>query len=105
MDILTDVFKLMKSLLGTIFFLKFFEQRDMFRSFIQKKVQGKNKVTRNLSSCVVENFNGYEMIKRDLAHKGNIELTPINIVYEPSYDEKIPVPYFFNNQIYMSCRS
>ena len=30
------------------FLLKFFERRDMFRFLIQKKVQGKNKVTRNL---------------------------------------------------------
>ena len=45
------------------FFLNFFERRDVF-SFLYKKVQGKNQVTRNLSSYVVEKFNGYEMIRR-----------------------------------------
>ena len=74
----------------------------MFRFLIQKKVQGKNKLTRNLSSSVVEKFNGYEMIRRQLARKENIELTAINIVYEPSYDEKISVLRFFTDKIYIA---
>ena len=41
----------------------------MFRFLIQKKVQGKNKVTRNLFSSVIEKFNGYEIIRRQLARK------------------------------------
>ena len=56
-------------------------------------------MTRNLFSSVFEKFNGYEIIKQDLACKEKIELTPINIVYERSYDEKIPVPCFFTDQI------
>ena len=47
------------------YFLKFFERRDMFRFLIQKKTQGKNEVTRNLSNSVVEKFNGYEMIRQN----------------------------------------
>ena len=77
----------------------------MFRFLIQKKVQGKNKLTRNLSSSVVEKFNGYEMIRRQLARKENIELTAINIVYEPSYDEKISVLCFFTDKIYIAYKS
>ena len=61
-------------------------------------------MTRNLFSSVFEKFNGYEIIKQDLACKEKIELTPINIVYERSYDEKIPVPCFFTDQIYMAYR-
>ena len=34
-----------------------------------------------------------------------IELTPINIVYEPIFDEKIPVPCFFTDQIFLAYRS
>ena len=34
-----------------------------------------------------------------------IELTPINIVYEPTFDEKIPVPCFFTDQIFLAYRS
>ena len=87
------------------FFLKFFERQDMFTFLIQKKVQGKNKVTRDLSSPVIKKFNGYELIRPQLARQERIELIPINIVYEPIYDENIPVPRFFADQIYLAYRS
>ena len=70
-----------------------------------KKVQGKNQVTRNLSSYVVEKFDGYEMVGCQIACKEMIELTAINIVYELIFDEKIPVPCFFTDQIFLAYRS
>ena len=48
------------------FFLKFFERRNVYRFLIKKRVQGKNEVTRNLSTCVLEKFNGYENIRNNL---------------------------------------
>ena len=62
---------------------------------IQKKVQGRNQLTRNLSSSAVEKFDGYEIIRRKLERKEKIDLTTIDIVYERSYDENIPIPCFF----------
>ena len=87
------------------FFLKFFERRDMFRIFIRKKVQEKNEVTRNRSSSVIEKFNGYEMIRQDLANNERVDIEPINIVYEPVFDENISVPCFFTDRIYLAYRS
>ena len=88
------------------FFLKFIKRRDVFRFLIQKKVEGrKNKMTRNLSSSVLEKFNGYEMIRQKLQRKEKIDLTPIDIVYEPSYDESILVPCFFTDQIFLAYKS
>ena len=84
------------------FFLQFFDWRDVFRFLIQKKVQGKKKLKRNLSSSVVEKFNGYEMIRQKLQRNEKIDLTPIDISYEPSYDESIPVPCFFTDQIILA---
>ena len=76
------------------FFLRFFEQLDMFRFLIQKKVPGKNEVTRNLSSSVIEKRNGYETTRQTLARKERVDIIPVDIVYEPTYDENIPVPCF-----------
>lgn len=36
---------------------------------IKKSVHGKNKVLRDLSSCVMQNFNGYEIMKNVLQYK------------------------------------
>ena len=60
-------------------------------------------MTRNLSSSVVETFNGYEMVRHKLERKEKVDLTPIDIVYEPSYDENIPVP--FTDQIFLAYKS
>ena len=68
-------------------------------------MQWKNKVARDLSSSVIEKFNGYESIRPQLAHQERIEFIPINIVYELIYDENIPVPCFFTDQIYLAYRS
>ena len=76
------------------FFLKFCERRHDFRFQIKKKVEGKNQVTRNLSSCVLEKFNGYEIIKHQLARKEKKGFSAIEVVYESIYDEKIPLPFF-----------
>ena len=40
-----------------------------------------------------------------MARQGRIGFIPINIVYEPIYDENIPVPCFFTYQIYLAYRS
>lgn len=50
-------------------FLKFFERCKMYRFLIKKREQRKIEVTRNLSACVVEKFNGYEIIRQDLTRK------------------------------------
>ena len=44
----------------------------------QEKVQGKNEVTRNLTSSFVEKFNVYEMIRQDLACKEGVDIAPSN---------------------------
>ena len=62
----------------------------------QEKVQGKNEVTRNLTSSFVEKFNVYEMIRQDLACKEGVDIAPSNIVYDPILDENISVPCFFH---------
>ena len=40
------------------------------------------------------------MIRRKLERKEEIDLTPIDIVYETSYDESIPVPCFSADQVF-----
>ena len=98
-------FKLNKVLAKHNYFLKFFERRDTYRFLIKKKVQGKNEVTRNLSSSVLEKFNGYQMIRNDLSYQEKAEVIPIEVVYEPIYDQTISVPCYFTSEIHLACRS
>ena len=57
------------------FFLKFFERRDKYRFLIQKKVERKNKVTRDLLSSVIEKFNRYEIIKHKIVKTSLLKTT------------------------------
>ena len=98
-------FKLNKVLAKHNYFLKFFERRDTYRFLIKKKVQGKNEVTRNLLGSVLEKFNGYEMIRNDLSYQEKAEVILIEVVYEPIYNQTIPVPCYFTSEIHLAYRS
>ena len=58
-----------------------------------------------MPSSIIQQFNGYEIIKHELGRKGKIEFTPINIIYEPIYDENIPVSCYFTDKIHLAYRS
>ena len=94
-----------KVLAKHVFFLKFFERRNVYRFLIKKKVQGKNEATRNLSACVLEKFNGYKVIRNDLSRKEKIDFKTINVVYKPSFDEAKPVVRNFTNHIHTAYKS
>ena len=74
---------------------KLLAKYNIYTFQIKKKVEGKNTVTINLSSSVLEKFNGYEIIRHELARQEKREFVPIDIVYEPVYNKSVPVPRFF----------
>ena len=85
-----------------IFFLNFSSDETCLGFSSRKKHKEKNEVTRNLSSSVVEKFNRYEMIRQDLARKERADVAPVDIVYEPTYDENILGLCFFASQIHLA---
>ena len=62
-------------------------------------------MSRDLSSSIIEKFNGYEIIKNELARKEKVELTPIEIVYKRIYDENVPMPCYFTDKSHLAYRS
>ena len=59
-----------------------YRRRDKFRYVTKKDVHGKNNVLRDLSACVIQQFNGYEISWQKLKGKQKCFLEPIDIVYE-----------------------
>ena len=47
-------------------FFRFYERRDKFRCQLKQNLKEKNKMKIELSSCVLQNFNGYELIINNL---------------------------------------
>ena len=51
------------------YFLRFFERRNQYQYLLRKKSQSKNQMLRELSTCTIRKFNGYEILKKNLEKK------------------------------------
>ena len=63
-------------------FLRVYERRDKFRHVIKKGAQGKNNMIRDLSSCVIQKINGYEILNTQLKNEEKLCHEPVDIIYE-----------------------
>ena len=55
----------------------------------------KNKMKRELSSCAIQKFNGYELLRNNLNSFEKKDSIPIDIIYEPTLDENKKIECFF----------
>ena len=68
-------------------FLRFYERRNKFRYQLKQNLKDKNKMKRELSSCIIQKFNGYELLRNNLNSFEKKDFIPLDIVYEPTLDE------------------
>ena len=59
----------------------------------------KNKMKRKLSSCAIQKFNGYELLRNNLNSFEKKDSIPIDIIYEPTLDENKKIECFFEPDI------
>ena len=69
-----------------IYFLHQYEKQKEFRYLIRKPPTGKNTAMHNLSSCVIEHYDGYEVAKIEQKDSIRKYFMPLDIVYEPVDD-------------------
>ena len=60
---------------------------------------------RELSTCIIKQFNDQEILKKNLERKQAKPHIPINIVQEPTFDLDKPVFCYFCPEIHMAYRS
>ena len=77
---------------------------NRFRYIIKKGVRGKNNIIRDLSSCVIQKFNGYEILKHQLKDQEKQFHEPVDIIYKP-VDDNSSIVCFFTDNLYLACRS
>ena len=65
-------------------------------------VRGKNNIICDLSSCVIQRFNGYEILKHQLKDQEEQFQEPVDIIYEPVNDNSSIVCFFTDNLHYRS---
>ena len=76
------------------YFLKVFELKNKFRHLSMKEPKKQN-IVRQLSSCLMEKYNGFQVISIEYARKQRKKFKPINIIYKPTkHIETEPLCYF-----------
>ena len=87
------------------FFLRFYEKRSKFPFQLRQKLKDKNHIKRELSTCIIQKFNGYELLWNHLNSIERRDFIPIDIVYEPTLDEKKNIECFFTPKNVLEYRS
>ena len=83
-------------------FLRVYESRNKFRFLINKQPQQKNKIIRNLSLCVIQNYSGYAVVKVEKKNQGKQLFKPIDIVYDPVQNFYYIVDYYFTFHLHVA---
>ena len=62
---------------------KVFELKNKFRHLSMKEPKRQN-IVRQLSSCLMEKYNGFQVISIEYARKQRKKVKPFNIIYKPT---------------------
>ena len=55
-----------------------------------------------LSSCVIQKFNGYDLLRVELSQDEKIFMLPLDIVYEPTQNINEPIYCYFAPKIHLA---
>ena len=83
-------------------FLQFYERRNKYRYLLKKKLQSKNEICTELSTCAQQKFNVYEFLRDELKHYKRKNVVAFDIVYEPPRNKQTPIYCYFVLKIYMA---
>ena len=76
------------------YFLRVFELKNKYRRFSMKD-KSKQKIVRQLSSCLIEKYRGFRVISMEFEKKQRKLFKPIDIIYKPTKSiETEPLCYF-----------
>ena len=63
-------------------FLRVFELKEKFRCLTKQDSEKKNLI-RDLSACIIEMFNGFNIVRIEFDRKLRQKMSPIDIIYKP----------------------
>ena len=79
------------------YFLRIFELKDKYRQLSMKEPKKQN-IARQLSSILIEKYNGFQVISTEFDRKQNKNFKPIDIIYKPTkHPEFEPICYYSND--------
>ena len=79
------------------FFLRVFEQKNKYRNILLKKPEKQTQI-KQLASCLIQKYNGFQVIKNSFSKRERRKFEPIDIIYIPTKNAQIlPVCYYTTN--------
>ena len=84
--------------------LRVYKLKDKFR-FLIKQDSNKKGAFRELSSCIIEKFNSFNIVQLEFEKKLRRELSPIDILYKPAKSDKENLDCFFTTAINLDYRT
>ena len=85
-------------------FLRVFELKEKFHCLIKQDSERKNLI-RDLSGCIIEKFNGFNIVRIEFDRKLRQKMSPIDIIYKPVKREDEIIECFFSSQINLAYRT
>ena len=85
-------------------FLEIYELKDKFHYLIKQDSEKKT-VMRDLSSCVIEKFNGFNIIRVEFSETIRQTYRPIDIIYNPMRKPDEIINYYFSERLNLSFRA
>ena len=85
-------------------FLRVFELKQKFHCLIKQDSEKKN-IIRDLSACIIEKFNGFNIVRIEFDRKIRQKMCPIDIIYKPVKKEDEIIECFFSSQMNLAYRA
>ena len=85
-------------------FLRVFELKDKFRYIIKQNSEEK-KYFNEVSACVIERFNGFQVVRLEFDNEIRREFEPIDIIYKPVIKLDSILNCFFTDRLYLAFKA
>ena len=91
-------------LVDSSYFLRVYKFRKIFRHLSLKNPK-KQTVVRQLSSCIHEKFNGFNIISNEHSKKSRKKFKPIDIIFKPVEKPNAEIKCYYSQDLLKACRN
>ena len=77
-----ECFEVYKAIIEHGYFLRVFELKKKFRTS-KKKDSKKAETKKNISSCIMEKFRGFDIVSIKYGKRQRTKFAPIDVIYKP----------------------
>ena len=85
-------------------FLRVFELKDKFR-YLFKQNSEQKRIVNEVSSCVIERFNGFTLVRLEFDNEIRRDFTPVDIIYKAVKKENEILNCFFSDKLHLAFRA